>query len=164
MGIGNAREADVDHPDQAMGGGERPQHLGSVLEVRDIEVLLGAHPHEGERGQRPAPSELSTDMGVVEAGVLVQDIDIGSLAETAHDAEAAVAADDVDGHVPRVQRRKCGEDTELAHLLHADSPEKETRHVKGETNVMVGCLDRRPECVHGRPVCRDLVHGNPPVL
>jgi hypothetical protein len=103
-------------------------------------------------------------MGIVEAGVLVQYVDIGALAETAHNAEAAVAADDVDGHMPWVQGCKGGEDTELAHLLHADSPEKETRHVKGETNVMVGCLDRRRQWLHGRPVCRDLVHGNPPVL
>jgi hypothetical protein len=64
-----------------MRGGERPQDLWAILEIGDVEVLLGPHPDEGEGRERPAPAEFGPDMGVIEDRVLMQRIEAGALAE-----------------------------------------------------------------------------------
>jgi hypothetical protein len=102
MCIGDSRKADVHDTDEAVGSGEWPEHLGSVLEIGDVEVLLRAHSDKWECRERATTTQLGAHMRVVEDRVLMQGIKSRALAEGAHESEEAVTANDVDGHLPRV--------------------------------------------------------------
>ena len=71
----------MQYADKAMRGGERPQDLWAILEIGDVEVLLGPHPDEGEGRERPAAAEFGPDMRVIEDRVLMQRIEAHTLAE-----------------------------------------------------------------------------------
>jgi hypothetical protein len=71
----------VQDADKAMGGGERPQDLRAILEIGNVEVLLGPHPYEREGRERPAAAEFGPDMRVIEDRVLMQRIEAYTLAK-----------------------------------------------------------------------------------